>query len=75
VAHPIEWLKISWQLLLLLQHAISQQLRQDKANQEGRIKLALQAYKNGQFRSLQRAANAFNIPQRTLTQRYNKTLT
>src|SRR3954463_16774635 len=59
----------------LLQHAMSQQLRKDKAKQEGRIELALQAYKDGQFQSLRRAANAYNVCQRALTRRYNGTLT
>ena len=46
----------------------------DKAQQEGRIELALQAYNKGQFRSLRRAADAFNVHYRTLTRRYNGTL-
>src|SRR5687767_9050357 len=53
---------------------MSQQLQQDKANQEGRIELALQAYKDGQFKSLRRAANAYNVPQPTIYRRYNGTL-
>jgi hypothetical protein len=53
---------------------MSQQLHENITNKEGRIELALQAYKDGQFRSLRRAADAFNIPQRSLTRRYNGTL-
>jgi hypothetical protein len=53
---------------------MSQQLRKDKAKQEGRIELALQAYKDGQFQSMRRAANAYNVCQRALTRRYNGTL-
>ena len=40
-------------------------------NQEGRIELALLAYYNCEFKSLRRAANAFNIPSSILTDRYN----
>jgi hypothetical protein len=39
--------------------------------QEGRIELALKAYHTHQFRSLHRAADAFNIPPSTLTNRFN----
>ena len=43
------------------------------SNQEGRVELALQAYRDGQFRSLRSAAKAFDVPRRTLTQRFNET--
>jgi hypothetical protein len=51
-----------------------QQIQEDKAQQEGRIELALQAYKDGQFRSLRRAADAYNVCSRKLQRRYNGTL-
>jgi len=51
-----------------------QHVQIDKAQQEGKIELALQAYKEGQFQSLRRAADAFNVCYRTLTRRYNGTL-
>ena len=38
-------------------------------NQEGRIQLALTAYKNKQFRSYRKAAAAYNVNYRTLTKR------
>ena len=38
---------------------------------EGRIALALQAYQQGQFSSLQAAVNTYNVPRSTLTNRYN----
>jgi hypothetical protein len=41
-------------------------------NREGRNQLALSAYYNRQFRSLQRAAEAFNTPRSTLTSRHNR---
>jgi hypothetical protein len=37
---------------------------------EGKLLLALQAFKNGQFRSLRSAANTYNVPNRTLDGRY-----
>jgi len=40
-----------------------------RTNQEGRIDLALQAFHNGQFRSLRHAADIFNIPYSTLKHR------
>jgi hypothetical protein len=50
---------------------MSQQQDVHLSNQEGRINFALSAYKNHQFRSLLRAAKAFNVPHLTLTRRYN----
>ena len=50
---------------------MSQQQNMPALNQEGRIELALLAYYNREFKSLRRAANAFNIPSSTLTDRYN----
>src|SRR4051794_1964251 len=50
------------------------QQQSHNASQEGRIVLAIQAYKNRQFRSLRRAADVYNIPRTTLTNRYNGTL-
>ena len=38
-------------------------------NQEGRIDLALQAFRNGQFRRLWHAADTFNVPYSTLKHR------
>jgi hypothetical protein len=40
-------------------------------NREGQNQLALSAYYNRQFQSLQRAAEAFNTLRSTLTSRYN----
>jgi hypothetical protein len=36
---------------------------------EGRLQLALEAYKSGQFRSHQAAAQAYNVKRRTLSHR------
>ena len=44
------------------------------AQNEGRIVLALQAYRRGQFLSLRAAARVYNIPNKTLTRRHNGTL-
>jgi hypothetical protein len=41
------------------------------SNQEGRIELALSAYRTGQFQSFRRAAAAFNVPSLTLLNRYS----
>ena len=46
----------------------------EKAQQEGRIELAIEAFKAGQFKSLRRATMAFNVPQTTLLRRYKGTL-
>ena len=48
---------------------MSQQNNVISAEQEGRIELALQAYNNGQFKSLRRAAAAFNIKHQRLSDR------
>ena len=50
---------------------MSQQQNAPASNREGRIKLALSAYHAGQFKSLRRAAAAFNIPSSTLIDQYN----
>jgi helix-turn-helix, Psq domain len=44
------------------------------AQTEGRIILALQAYRQGQFPSLRAAARSYDVPQKTLTRRHNGTL-
>lgn len=51
-----------------------QRIQTGKAQQEGRVELALEAYRAGQFRSLRRAAITFNVPQRSLNRRYKGTL-
>jgi hypothetical protein len=50
---------------------MSQQRKAQLSIQEGRIQLALSGYRARQFRSLRRAAEAFNVPPTTLTHRYN----
>jgi hypothetical protein len=50
---------------------MSQQQNAQLSNREGRIQLACSAYTTRQFRSLRRAAEAFNVPHSTLTSRYN----
>lgn len=47
-----------------------QQQDTQPSNREGRIQLALSAYNAHQFKSLRRAADAFNVPSATLTRRY-----
>jgi hypothetical protein len=39
---------------------------------EGRIALALQAYQQGQFSSLQAAVYIYNVPRSTLTSRHHR---
>jgi len=53
---------------------MSQPQQSNRSLQEGRIELAIQAYKQGQFKSLRRAADAYNVNQSTLQRRYNGTL-
>jgi hypothetical protein len=48
---------------------MSQQNNVIFTEQEGRIELALQSYKSGQFKSLRRAAEAYNVPNSTLAHR------
>ena len=48
---------------------MSQQQHQILTQQEGRINLALQAYRLGQFKSLRRAAAAFNVRHQQLSNR------
>jgi hypothetical protein len=50
---------------------MSQQQNAQLSSKEGRIQLARSAYTTHQFRSLRRAAEAFNVPHSTLTSRYN----
>ena len=50
---------------------MSQQQNAESSNQEGRILLALSAYRKGQFRSLRSAAEAYTVPHMTLTRRYH----
>jgi hypothetical protein len=57
--------------LLPHQHNMSQQQNAQLSSKEGRIQLACSAYTTRQFRSLRRAAEAFNVPHSTLTSRYN----
>ena len=49
---------------------MSQQQDAQVSNQEGRIQLALSAYNSQQFRSLRRAAEAFEVPLTTLSRRH-----
>ena len=53
------------------QRDMSQQQNASASNREGRIELALSAYRAGQFKRLWRAAAAFNVPSLTLVNRYN----
>ncbi len=43
--------------------------RQETLRREGRLELAVQAYKLGKFRSCRAAAKAFDIPRNTLQRR------
>jgi hypothetical protein len=53
---------------------MSQLNQLDQTQQEGRIELAIQAIQNRQFKSVRRAALAFNVIPSTLQQRSNGTL-
>ena len=52
---------MSWQPTLPLLRAMSQLNQSNQPQEEGRIELAIQAYMQGQLKSLRRAADAFNI--------------
>jgi len=51
---------------------MQEQRRQELTQQEGRIVLALQAYTNGQFQSVRRAAAAYNVRHQQLSRRLHK---
>ena len=50
-----------------------QQRNATNTEREGKVILALQAFNAGQFRSLRRAAQSFNVPHQRLSDRANKT--
>jgi len=50
---------------------MSQQQNRVLTQQEGRVTLALQAYRTGQFQSVRRAAAAFNVRHQRLADRIN----
>jgi hypothetical protein len=58
---------------LSLQLNMSQPTDLQSAHREGRIALALQAYKTGYFTSLRAAANAYDIPESTFRSRLKGT--
>jgi hypothetical protein len=68
---PITLVSSCQDYLLHHQYDMSQQQNAQLSNREGRIQLACSAYTTRQFRSLRRAAEAFNVPHSTLTSRYN----
>jgi hypothetical protein len=67
---PITLVSSCQDCLLYHQYDMSQQQNAQLSNREGRIQLACSAYTTRQFRSLRRAAEAFNVPHSTLTSRY-----
>jgi len=68
---PITLVSSRQDYLLPHQRDMSQQQNAQLSSREGRIQLACSAYTTRQFRSLRRAAEAFNVPHSTLTSRYN----
>ena len=73
VADTTEWPEISWQPTLQLLRAMSQLNNAQSIQQQGRIKLALQALQYKQFKSTDATTTTFNIPARTLRRRLNRT--
>ena len=73
MADTTEWPEISWQPILQLLRAMLQLNNAQSIQQQGRIKLALQALQYKQFKSADAAATTFNIPARTLRRRVNGT--
>jgi hypothetical protein len=51
---------------------MAQQRKAQLLQQEGKIELALQAYDSGQFKSVHRAALAYEVPHQRLSDRLNK---
>jgi hypothetical protein len=51
----------------LVHHRMAPQRDAPAVQDEGRLELALQAYSSGQFKSLQRAAAAFNVTHQQLS--------
>ena len=70
-SQPITLVSSCQDYLLPHQRDMSQQQNAQLSSREGRIQLACSAYTTRQFRSLRRAAEAFNVPHSTLTSRYN----
>jgi hypothetical protein len=68
---PITLVSSRQDYLLPYQHNMSQQQNAQLSSKEGRVQLARSAYTTHQFRSLRRAAEAFNVRHSTLTSRYN----
>ena len=68
---PTELVSFCQEHPLAHQRDMPQQQNAQLSNREGRIQLALSAYNNHQFKSLRRAAEAFNVPPSTLTSQYN----
>jgi hypothetical protein len=68
---PIELFSFCQDHTLPHQRNMPPQQNAELSTREGRIQLALSAYDTHQFRSLRRAAEAFNVPPSTLTSRYN----
>jgi hypothetical protein len=69
LGHPITWDTFPWHYQLSHQREMSQQQHQLLIEQEGRIDLALIAYRSKQIPSLRRVAIAFSVPLSTLTDR------
>jgi hypothetical protein len=66
---PTEPATFPWHDQLSPLHVMSQQHNVITLQEDGRVDLALQAYILGQFRSLRRAAAAFNIKHQRLSDR------
>ena len=57
----------------LLPHEMVPPQRQEALHREGRLELAVQAYKNGDFQSYRAAAQAYDVPRDTLQRRIAST--
>jgi hypothetical protein len=67
--HTIEPATFPWHDQFPPQHVMSQQHSAIAIQEGGRLDLALSAYRTGQFKSLRRAAAAFNVPHQRLSDR------
>lgn len=67
--HPIERATFSWHCELHVRMTMPQPQNAILIQQEGRITLAVQAFRTGQFKSVRRAAAAYNVRHQQVSRR------
>ena len=66
--HITECATFSWHHELHVRKIMPQQQNAILTQQEGRLTLAVQAYRTGQFKSIRRAAAAYNVHHQQISQ-------